>query len=440
MLFISSPTIALTKEDTLLADGVEYRLDLLTQEELLLPWEEKSFPQLITWKEETEIPHLALSPSENKFFDGPTSSPHLQNKIISKHFYANTPKNLEEIFEKMCQEKAFAYKIATFANSTLDALKVALLLKKYSQKVKMIALCMGEKGTLTRILSPVLGNFITFASLNNSTKTAPGQLSLSTLLNTYNYRSLNQETKIYGLIGNPVSQSIGHIVHNIWFKEKKANKVYIKMELQESELKEFFDYADELGIKGLSVTMPFKEKVIPFLDEIDEEAKAIGAINTIVWRNGKKVGYNTDGIGALNAIESHFKVFGKKIILLGAGGASRAIAYEAIKRGAFVVVISRSSEKGEKLVKGLHSKNASFLMWDEMKKLPPYDLLINATPSKSPLKISHLDPTGVYMDIDMKKTAGSLFSEVEKMGWEVIYGEEMFIEQALLQQELWEEE
>ncbi len=259
-------------------------------------------------------------------------------------------------------------KLAVMAESTLDALR---MLKTRKAPIQV---CMGEKGQLTRILGPVFGNLIDYTYLDEPS--APGQLSLHELLYDYNYRQLNPETEIYGLIGGDVSKSFSPRVHNGVMRALGINAVYVKMSIEPKELEEFFSLAKDLNFRGLSVTMPLKEKVIPYLDELDPLAAEISAVNTISFKNNKLIGYNTDGIGAIEALGC---VKNKRIILLGKGGAAKAIAYVATLHGAQTQMLGRG-------------------------ELPthPYDLLINCTPADlpAPLNIHSTSPFGREMFIN----------------------------------------
>ena len=279
--------------------------------------------------------------------------------ILSYHNFEKTPDNLEEILQTMLKvSSAKFYKIATMARSSLDALRMLRFVKEHSD---VIGLCMGTLGQLTRILAPVVGSQIMYASHTNSIL---GQLSLEALLEIYHFRSLARKTRIYALIGDPVSQSLGHLYHNM---EMQGVGVYCKIPIKSSELSSFFQHIRDLPFGGLSVTMPHKEAVIPFLDEIDNEAKEIGAVNTIGFKKGKLVGTNTDAKAAFQLLGN---VRGKTVLVLGAGGAGRAIIYAAKKRGADIFVWNRTREKAEKLAKEFGCK------WGIPKK---YDILVNTT-------------------------------------------------------------
>lgn len=337
---------------------------------------------------------------------------HPEVKLISSyHDFEKTPKDLSEILRGMESPHFYAYKIAVMAQTSLDALRMMVFVKEQVALSKRISgICMGEKGQLTRILGRIYGNFIDYAG-----SIAPGQLKLQELYDIYNYRSLTPSTSIYGLIGNPISKSPGHFAHNGVMRKLKLDGVYVKIPLDPEELSEFFSLARELGIKGLSVTIPLKEEVMGYLDEIDEEANEIGAVNTISCINGKWHGFNTDGRGALDAIERRGPIRGKKLVLIGTGGSAKAIAYTAAVRGAELMVLNRTREKALSLAGRYHGTGGGM---DEI--CADYDILVNTAPV--PLPIDPL-PGALVMDIRVGGEDGS---------WK-----EMFINQAALQEEIW---
>lgn len=276
-----------------------------------------------------------------------------ERTISTYHNYEETPENLEQIFFSL--PKADFYKIATMANKSTDALRMLAFVK---DKPNLAGMCMGPLGQITRILGPVVCNPFTFAALGP--EAAPGQMQAEELVETYRFHRLSPQTKIYGLIGNPVAQSPGHLFHNEYFQKEGIDAVYVRILLQEDELPLFFSLVQQIGFSGLSVTIPFKEKVLPFMDTLEKEAKEIGAVNTLTFKEGRISGANTDGVAALDVLEENTSVLGKQIVILGDGGASKAIAYEAKKRGAKVNIVSRR-------LGNLH-------------QIPSYDVLINTIP------------------------------------------------------------
>jgi 3-dehydroquinate dehydratase / shikimate dehydrogenase len=389
-------------------DGVELRLDLFPHWDipsLRSLMAKISIPIMITLRNGSEQQIHECLQLKPDFFDIDIQEPFpIENYpdtkwIVSYHNFAETPNDLESIYRKLQKRKAFAYKIACFANSTNDALRMLLFSKKHPD---LSVICMGEKGEWARILGPVVGNVIDYACVQE--KTAPGQLTVSEMLNIYRYRTLNRETHLYGLIGDPVKMSMGHIYHNGRFQ---TNAVYVKMIVKSEELEEFFPLAEEIGFLGLSVTMPLKTAVIPFVKtECD-------SVNTI--RMQGRVGISTDGIGALDAIGD---VNGKVVLVLGAGGAAQSIADVAKKRGAMVWIHNRTP------------KNLNYRMG-----VPDhYDIVINCTPQGDE---SFLRPGVIAMDIVYVPRETNFIKRAKQLGCPVVYGEEMFFNQAAAQREFW---
>ncbi len=310
--------------------------------------------------------------------------------IVSYHNFEETPE-LEAILSEMRARhpQARYYKIAVFANSILDALRMLHFQRKHPD---VIGLCMGEKGIITRILSP-----FTYAPLSEEDKNAPGQLLWSELEAIYRYRSITPQTRIYGLIGNPVHQSIGHLYHNDQFHSSSMDAVYVKMAVAPEELPQFFEAIKGLPFYGLSVTAPLKEKIAP-----------ASIINTLYRTEKGWETCNTDGVAAADVLGD---VAGKHIVILGAGGAAKAIAFELLQRSAHVNLLRR----GE--------------------KIPFYDILINATSSESPDFRDRFIAGKIVMDISVRATPFLL--KAIASGCQAIDGLPMYFAQALLQSVIW---
>ena len=353
--------------------------------------------------------------------------------IVSCHNFLETPDNLEGIYQEMLKLPAHFYKIAATANNSLDALRLCSWVKQKAGNV--IAISMGPYGQFSRTLGSVMGSPIAYASLEEGLESAPGQLTADLLLNRYNYRLLNHQTAIFGLIGDPVAQSISDVTHNPLMKTLHLDAVYVKVIVKPDELSEFISLAKQLPFKGLSVTMPLKEHIIPFLDHIDQEAHDIGAVNTLLFEGGKVSGFNTDGKGALNAIEQECPVKGKRILLLGAGGAAKAIAYEAHRRGGLVTILNRDFEKAKRLASrvGCIAKGL-----DQVSNCVKegYEILINSTPVPMPIDAEAILPQAIVMDIT-KPMETPFLTSAKKKGCKVVYGYRMFVEQAIGQFSVW---
>lgn len=349
--------------------------------------------------------------------------------VLSYHNFEATPSDLEGLCSTLQKTLAFCYKIAAKALSTNDALKMLLLAKKYP---KVSVICMGERGEFARVLAPLVGNAVNYASLTTDTKTGPGQLSVTELEDIYHYSRLNKDTAIYGLIGEPVEKSPGHRHHNAVFRSRNWNAVYVKMQVKSEELEEFVPLALALGIQGLSVTIPLKEKIVPWIDEIDPSVAPIGAINTLRMQNGRIFGTNTDGHGALDAIEKQATVRNKKVVILGAGGAARAIAFEALARGADVLVLNRTVARAQELANGLGCEAGG------LEDVPnAYDFLINCSPDPMPIAEKYIHSGSVVMDVVYAPRETLFLQAALRKGCKVVYGDQMYVNQAARQTAYW---
>lgn len=186
---------------------------------------------------------------------------------------------------------------------------------------------------------------------------------------------INQNTRLYGVVGYPLGHSLSSVLHNAAFSARGLNALYLSFESQ--DIAGCVKGARSLGINGLSITMPYKSKVMGLLDEVDELAGKIGAVNTIVNHGGRLKGYNTDATGALRALEQRMALPGKHCIMIGAGGAARAIGFILKERGVALTLVNRSIERGEALARLL---GCSFVPLKESVGLQG-DLLIQTTPA-----------------------------------------------------------
>jgi len=354
--------------------------------------------------------------------------------ILSHHDFTGTPEDLEGLYNQMQKTPASFYKIAVTARSSVDALRL-LGIAKHSHG-NLIAISMGLQGQVTRILGPIVGCPITYASLDDIQQTAPGQLSAKILAERYRHHSLNSGTAVYGLIGDPVDKSISDITHNAFFHAAGLDAVYVKIPLKAEELSPFLQLAKEFPFCGLSVTMPLKESVLPYLDRIDPQAREIGAVNTLVFHQAAITGYNTDSMGALNAIERKMTVKGKRVVIIGAGGAAKAIAFETHRRGGLVTILNRDAEKASRTASRFQGTGKGL---DQMETCAEqgYDILINCTPMPMPISPDHIRSDAVVMDINVRPKDTSFSECALSKGCQVVYWHQMFIEQAVGQHSLW---
>ncbi|MCB1113279.1 MAG: shikimate dehydrogenase [Chlamydiia bacterium] len=414
-------------------DLIELRVDLLPEVdfEMISTFRKKvKKPLILTYRGASQETIEKLAKLKPDYIDVdiegqrplPESYPEIQ-WIVSYHNFKEMPEDLDTVLKKLKTFPAALYKIAAKAESTLDTLKMLLWLKKQQN---VVALPMGPHGTFGRILAPFLGSKFTFAY--HKEPSAPGQLSYDQMKAYYTFKN----PSFYGLIGDPVDQSISDITHNRVMKDADLNAVYVKMTVHPRELEKFLDGVKQLDFQGLSATMPLKETLIPLVDELSEEAKAIGAINTLTFKGGKIFADNTDGIGAL----SNRDLNGKHVIVLGAGGAAKAIIHTALKKGAHVTVLNRTPEKGQELSDQF---NIPFFPLAQATKVlqKGYDVLINCTPNPCPIDPDDLLPKKTVIETKTKPKETDLLKAAREKNCPVHFGFEMFVGQAVLQFQTW---
>ena len=254
---------------------------------------------------------------------------------------------------------------------------------------------------------------------------------------------MDARTELYGVIGNPVRHSLSPIIHNGAFRRLGWNAVYLAFEVKNVE--EALRGVRGLGVRGVSVTIPFKTEVLPFLDRVEGLAKKVGAVNTILNRRGRLIGYNTDWEGALEALEQKVDLGGKKIVLLGAGGAARAIGFGLRERGLRLIVVNRSKERGRALGEELKCDYLPISSLARMKAGEfEADVIINATSlgmyprdGETPVPKKLLTKGMLVMDIVYEPLRTRLLREAKEKGCVTVDGLEMLIRQGIAQFEIW---
>ncbi|KAJ4837009.1 hypothetical protein Tsubulata_044429 [Turnera subulata] len=213
-------------------------------------------------------------------------------------------------------------------------------------QVPIIGIVMGERGLISRILCAKFGGYLTFGSLESGVVSSPGQPTIKDLLNLYNFRQIGPDTKVYGVCGKPIGHSKSPLLYNEAFTSASFNGVYVHLLVD--DLAKFLQTYSSTDFEGFSVGIPHKEAAVKCCDEVDPVAKSIGAVNCIVRRqsDGKLFGLNTDYFGAISAIEDGLRgsqdvsdkvgspLAGKLFVVIGAGGAGKALAYGAKGKGA----------------------------------------------------------------------------------------------------------
>ncbi len=246
--------------------------------------------------------------------------------------------------------------------------------------------------------------------------------------------------KKFLVIGNPIDHSLSPKLHNYWIKKNKINAIYEKQKLENSDLEKLLFQVKEKKIYGINVTVPFKNSIIPFLDELTLGAKATKSVNTIYLENNRIIGHNTDIGGFETSIyKSNINLENKKILILGAGGVVPSIIYALTKMKVSEITLSnRTQEKAENLKK--HFKNIKIIKWGE---IIDFDMIINATTLglKEKDKINLNFPSScknkLFYDVIYNPKETIFLKTGKNLGNNIINGKLMFIYQALLAFDIW---
>jgi shikimate dehydrogenase len=262
---------------------------------------------------------------------------------------------------------------------------------------------------------------------------------------------ISGKTRVCGVIGDPIEHTLSPIMHNAAFEALKLDYVFLAFKVKPAEVGYAINGMRALTIHGLNVTMPHKSTVINYLDEIDQASKIIGSVNTILNKDGRLFGFNTDGVGALKALrENGVEPRGKKVLLLGAGGAARAIAYILAQEADELVILNRrakpATELADLLEKTFNKKVIANALTPRTIKdnLADSDVLINATSvgmkpnaNQTPVASEWLKADLAVMDIVYNPVETRLAKDAEAVGAKVVSGVEMLIYQGAASFEIW---
>jgi 3-dehydroquinate dehydratase/shikimate dehydrogenase len=310
-------------------------------------------------------------------------------------------------------------------------------LEKESDRHSLVGLCMGEQGIISRVLGVRAGSAFTFAAVTREEQTAPGQVTAQDLRGVYRIEQVDVATRVYGVAGDPVSHSLSPIIMNTAMRRENVNAVYLA--LHAKTLKDLVACVRDIPIHGLSITMPYKEAILQYLDNTDSHTTKIGACNTIVRaQDGKLYGFNTDTAGVVRPLEQRLALEGARVLVLGAGGAARAAVFGLKERGCEIFILNRSAAPAQKLAR---QAKARTIKRQDLKKLS-FDVIVNATPvgmsntRESPLNENEINAKYVFdMVYDPQETR--FLKAAKARGAQIIPGIEMFVHQAARQFEIW---
>ncbi|KAI4317661.1 hypothetical protein L6164_025512 [Bauhinia variegata] len=387
----------------------------------------------------------------HEFFDSIHGKTHKTKVIVSSHNYEHTP-SVEDLGNLVARIQATGADIVKIATTAVDITDVAHIfhITVHSQ-VPFIGLVMGDRGVISRVLCAKFGGYLTFGTLEAGVVSAHGQPTIKDLLYLYNFRKLGPDTKVFGIIGKPVSHSKSPILYNESFKSIGFDGVFVFLLVD--DVANFLRTYSSTDFIGFSVSIPHKEAALKCCDEVDPVAKSIGAVNCIVRRSndGKLIGYNTDYVGAISAIEDGLRakhngssttgspLAGKLFVVIGAGGAGKALAYGAKEKGARVVIANRTYERAKEVADVI---GGDALALADLDNYHPEDgmILANTTSigmqpnvNETPISKHALRAYSLVFDAVYTPKMTKLLKEAEESGATIVTGLEMFIGQALEQ-------
>lgn len=365
--------------------------------------------------------------------------------ICSWHNFESTPDDLIPRYERMAATPAAVIKLATKCNRLGDCLRLFELIEHAQGRKPIIALGMGMPGLSTRVLSLSRGTLLTFGALQRGAESAPGQPTVADLNQLYRVKQLTRASQIFGVIGQPIGHSRSPLIHNPALQAVGIDGVYLPLEVDDtaSFVRGFVHPKTrklDWNLRGLSVTIPHKLSVIPFLDEIDATAQAIGAVNTIIVEADRLRGFNTDVHGAMQPLTELMDVRGTRVAVLGAGGSARAVCYGLKQRGAHVTIYARDVRKAQPLADEFNATAAELDSFHAQA-----DIVIHCTPmgmkghseGTSPLTAESLRDVRLVYDLVYNPEQTALLQAAQAAGCQTLGGLAMLVAQAAEQFRLW---
>ncbi|MDO4629011.1 MAG: type I 3-dehydroquinate dehydratase [Planctomycetia bacterium] len=393
-------------------------------------------------------------------------------RLVSYHNFVETPENLEEIYDRMVAQDADVVKIVCMAKTPTDNVRILdLVAKKRGKKVPVVGFCMGEMGKPSRILCQGMGSPFTYCAFTKGAEPAPGMIPWDVMRDLYRAETLTPEMEVFGVIADPVGHSMSPVIHNSAFIEKNLpNRVYLPLLIPPETLTDFMREAPKKwNLRGLSVTIPHKEKIIPLLDRVDTSVRIIGACNTVLWNaDGTCEGTNTDYQAAMSSFaevmtktcpetlpvgwvepiddpetgEVRAKpILGKTALIMGAGGVGKALAIGLARRGAKLVMSDIDLPRATDLAARLTADGypAEAVEWSTRHEVDA-DFLVNCTPlgmfpkvENTPYDVDRIRTEQVCFDAVYNPEETLFIRSAREKGCATVNGLQMFVRQAGLQ-------
>lgn len=365
-------------------------------------------------------------------------------RIVSYHNFEETPDNLDDLWLRMSRLDPDVIKIATFANNPMDNIRILRLVRR--ARIPTVGFCMGEMGIVSRVLCGKFGSPWTYVSFHEERQIAPGQISLQAMRDNYQYESIGPQTGVLGVIADPVAHSFSPQVHNACIRKAGLDLIYLPFRVPSEQLDPFMQACPEMDIRGLSVTLPHKERILKNLNVLDDNVVGVRACNTVVFRNQNAYGYNTDLeaamavlLEALEVEDGRDALKGRRFLILGAGGVARTIAWGLLRREANVFISARDFRNADALATQLKCKAVD---WAARQNFP-CEVLINATScgmfpnmDETPFEDGWFTANVLVFDTIYNPEQTLFVKYARKAGCRTLTGVDMFARQAARQFEL----
>jgi 3-dehydroquinate dehydratase/shikimate dehydrogenase len=368
--------------------------------------------------------------------------------ICSYHNHNELPEEMRQTLERLAATPARVLKIAARVNDAVDCLQIFDLLADARRDGReIIAVGMGAAGVATRILGPARGAFLTYGSLEKERATAAGQLSIEELTSVYRIEKITRETAITGLVGCPIGHSISPQIHNAAFASLGTDAVYIPFEVQ--NLEGFFKRMVhprtreiDWRMRGLSITAPHKTRVLAELDWIEPGAREIGAVNTVVVKDDRLCGYNTDASAFLAPLKNRLNSLADaRVAIIGAGGAASAALYSLKQENAKVTIFARDVQQAKQFADrwSIESRGLQDAVFAD------FDVVVNATPlgtrgeleNETAALAQQLHGARLAYELVYNPQVTQFVREAQAAGCDTLDGLPMLLTQAAEQFQLW---
>ncbi|MCE5296914.1 MAG: shikimate dehydrogenase [Euryarchaeota archaeon] len=358
--------------------------------------------------------------------------------IVSYHDFERTPKTSDMVHLLVsCSAKGSLAKVAFQINRPKDVLALVEASRAYAETGNdFVAIGMGERGAVTRVLFERFGASFTYASMGAGKEVSPGQIDIGSM------RRLKGDIIVTGVTGQSLSHSLSAWMHNAAYADEGMPGMYLKFQAEKDDLPDLLDMITELEIRGTNVTIPHKQSIVPLLDELDPEAERIGAVNTVKNEDGVMKGFNTDVHGVRMTFEkAGFDPRGKDVLVMGAGGAARAVSSYLSASKANTYMANRTPDKAKALADSFDGIEVIDLN-DVAKRR--YDAIVNCTPlgmkgypDELSVPADVIGPGQFIMDTIYNPPKTRLVLEGEARGANAVSGKDMLIFQAMRAFEIW---